>query len=79
MRVLVVDDEPSVAEVIAEAVRARGDSALVCLDATEALNMLETTAVDGVLTMSPRNPATIVTNSSAAAASAPAASSAATR
>ena len=48
MRVLVVDDEPSVAEVIAEAVRARGDSALVCLDATEALNMLETTPVDGV-------------------------------
>ena len=48
MRVLVVDDEPSVAEVIAEAVRARGDSALVCLDAAEALNMLETTPVDGV-------------------------------
>ena len=48
MRVLVVDDEPSVAEVIAEAVRARGDTALVCLDATEALNMLETTGVDGV-------------------------------
>jgi CheY-like chemotaxis protein len=48
MRVLVVDDEPSVAEVIAEAVRARGDTALVCLDATEALNMLETTVVDGV-------------------------------
>jgi CheY-like chemotaxis protein len=48
MRVLVVDDEPAVAEVIAEAVRTRGDTALVCLDATEALNMLETTPVDGV-------------------------------
>ncbi len=48
MRILVVDDEPSVAEVIAEAVRAHGDEALVCLDATEALHLLETTAVDGV-------------------------------
>ena len=48
MRILVVDDEPSVAEVIAEAIRARGDGALVCLDATEALELLETTPVDGV-------------------------------
>lgn len=48
MRILVVDDEPSVAEVIAEAIRARGDSALVCLDATEALHVLENTGVDGV-------------------------------
>jgi CheY-like chemotaxis protein len=48
MRILVVDDEPSVAEVIAEAIRARGDSALVCLDATEALDLLENTGVDGV-------------------------------
>ena len=47
-RILVVDDEPSVAEVIAEAVRASGDGALVCLDATEALDLLETTSVDGV-------------------------------
>ena len=43
-----MDDEPSVAEVIAEAVRASGDGALVCLDATEALDLLETTSVDGV-------------------------------
>jgi CheY-like chemotaxis protein len=48
MRILVVDDEPSVAQVIAEAVQARGDAALVCLDATEALELLETTKVDGV-------------------------------
>ena len=48
MRILVIDDEPSVAEVIAEAIRARGDRALVCLDATEALDVLETTPVDGV-------------------------------
>jgi len=48
MRILVVDDEPSVAQVIAEAVQARGDAALVCLDATEAIELLETTRVDGV-------------------------------
>ena len=48
MRILVVDDEPSVAQVIAEAVQARGDAALVCLDATEAIELLETTKVDGV-------------------------------
>jgi len=48
MKILVVDDEPSVAEVIAEAIRSRGDGALVCLDATEALELLETTPVDGV-------------------------------
>lgn len=48
MRILIVDDEPSVAEVIAEAIRARGDAALVALDGTEALDLLETTAVDGV-------------------------------
>lgn len=48
MRILVVDDEPSVAEVIAEAIRSRGDDALVCLDATEALDLLESTPVDGV-------------------------------
>jgi CheY-like chemotaxis protein len=48
MRILVVDDDPPVAEVIAEAVRTQGDEALVCLDATEALQTLETTQVDGV-------------------------------
>ena len=44
MRILVVDDDPSVAEVIAEAIRASGDAALVA----EALDLLETTPVDGV-------------------------------
>ena len=48
MRILVVDDDPSVAEVIAEAIRARGDAALVALDGQEALDLLETTPVDGV-------------------------------
>jgi len=48
MRILVVDDDPSVAEVVAEAIRARGDAALVALDGAEALNILETTPVDGV-------------------------------
>ena len=48
MRILVVDDDPAVAEVIAEAIRARGDGALVALDGSEALDLLETTAVDGV-------------------------------
>lgn len=47
-RILVVDDEPSVAEVIADAIRARGDDALVALDGMEALDILETTTVDGV-------------------------------
>lgn len=49
MRILVVDDEPSVAEVIAETIRARGDGALVALDGTEALHLLESTTVDGVV------------------------------
>lgn len=48
MRILVVDDEPSVAEVIAEAIRARGDGALVALDGHEALDILDATPVDGV-------------------------------
>ena len=48
MRILVVDDDPSVAEVIAEAIRASGDAALVALDGAEALDLLETTPVDGV-------------------------------
>ena len=48
MRILVVDDDPAVAEVIAEAIRACGDAALVALDGAEALDILETTPVDGV-------------------------------
>ena len=48
MRILVVDDDPSVAAIVAEAIRARGDAALVALDGAEALNILETTPVDGV-------------------------------
>jgi CheY-like chemotaxis protein len=48
MRILVVDDDPAVAEVIAEAIRARGDAALVSLDGTEALDILGTTPIDGV-------------------------------
>ncbi|MCI0547619.1 MAG: response regulator [Candidatus Rokubacteria bacterium] len=48
MRILVVDDDPSVAEVVAEAIRVRGDEALVALDGAEALDILEATQVDGV-------------------------------
>jgi CheY-like chemotaxis protein len=48
MRILVVDDEPAVAEVIAEAVRAGGHEALVALDGTEALDLLEATPLDGI-------------------------------
>lgn len=48
MRILVVDDDPTVAEVIAEAIRARGDGALVALDGSEALDLLESMSVDGV-------------------------------
>jgi two-component system nitrogen regulation response regulator NtrX len=48
MRILVVDDEPSVAEVVAEAIRGRGDGALVALDGSEALDILDATPVDGV-------------------------------
>ena len=48
MRILVVEDDAAVVGVIAEAIRARGDGALVALDGQEALDLLETTAVDGV-------------------------------
>jgi len=48
MRILVVDDDPSVAEMIAEAVRTLGHEALVALDGTEGLRLLESTAVQGV-------------------------------
>jgi CheY-like chemotaxis protein len=48
MRILVVDDEPVVAEVLAEAIRAAGYEALVALDGAEALDVLAATPVDGV-------------------------------
>ena len=48
MRILVVDDEPMVAEVIAEAIRTTGHEALVALDGAEALDILGVTPVDGV-------------------------------
>ena len=48
MRILVVDDDPSVAEMIAEAVRTLGHEALVALDGTEGLRMLESGNVQGV-------------------------------
>jgi CheY-like chemotaxis protein len=48
MRILVVDDDPSVAEVLAESIRAGGDEALVALDAVEALHVLESIPLDGI-------------------------------
>ena len=48
MRILVVEDEPVVAEVLADAIRAAGDEALVALDGNEALDVLAATPVDGV-------------------------------
>jgi CheY-like chemotaxis protein len=48
MRILVVDDEPVVAEVLAEAIREAGYEALVALDGAEALAVLSATPVDGV-------------------------------
>src|SRR5215831_9892810 len=48
MRILVVDDEPSVAEIVADAIRACGDGALVALDGNEALDLMAATPVDGV-------------------------------
>jgi CheY-like chemotaxis protein len=48
MRILVVDDEPVVAEVLADAIRAAGDEALVALDGAEALGVLSATPVDAV-------------------------------
>lgn len=43
-----IDDDPSVAEMIAEAVRSLGHEALVALDGDEGLLVLESTAVQGV-------------------------------
>ncbi len=48
MRILVVEDEPSVAQFLAEAIRDAGNEVLVALDGTEALDVLEATPVDGV-------------------------------
>jgi len=48
MRILVVEDEPVVAEILAEAIKAAGYEALVALDGTEALDVLAATPVDGV-------------------------------
>ena len=41
MRILVIDDDPSVAEMIAEAVRSVGHDAVVALDGTEGLRLLK--------------------------------------
>ena len=48
MRILVVEDEPSVAQFLAEAIRAAGHEVLVALDGAEALDVLEATSVAGV-------------------------------
>lgn len=48
MRILVVEDDPSVAQVLAEVLRVEGHDVLVALDGVEALNLVETTIVDGV-------------------------------
>lgn len=48
MRILVVDDEASVADLLAAVVRAEGDDALVALSGAEALRLVEATAIDGV-------------------------------
>ncbi|HYB70032.1 MAG TPA: response regulator [Candidatus Bathyarchaeia archaeon] len=43
-----IDDDPSVAEMIAEAVRSVGHEAVVALDGTEGLRLLESNGVQGV-------------------------------
>ena len=48
MRILVIDDDPSVAQMIAEAIRSVGHEALVALDGAEGLLVLESTVVQGV-------------------------------
>jgi CheY-like chemotaxis protein len=49
MRILVIDDDPSVAEMIAEAIRSFGHEALVALDGAEGLRVLESSVpVHGV-------------------------------
>jgi DNA-binding response OmpR family regulator len=48
MRILVVEDDPSVAQVVADALRLEGHDVLVALDGGEGLSVLETSVVDGV-------------------------------
>lgn len=48
MRILVVDDEESVAELLATVIRSEGDDALVALSGAEALRLLAGKTVDGV-------------------------------
>ena len=48
MRILVVGDDPSVAQALAEVLRVQGHDVLVALGGVEALNVVETTTVDGV-------------------------------
>ncbi len=48
MRVLVVDDEEQVAELLAIVIRGEGNEAHVALSGAEALRVLESTAFDGV-------------------------------
>ena len=48
MRILVVENDPSVAQVLGEVLRVEGHDVLVGLDGVEALNVVETTTVDGV-------------------------------
>lgn len=48
MRILVAGDDPSVAQALAEVLRVEGHDVLVALDGVEALNVVETTTVDGV-------------------------------
>ena len=48
MRILVIDDDPSVAEMIAEAIRSVGHESLVALDGAEGLLVLESPPVQGV-------------------------------
>jgi CheY-like chemotaxis protein len=48
MRILVAADDPSVAQVLAEVLRVEGHDVSVARDGVEALNVVETTTVDGV-------------------------------
>ena len=48
MKILVVDDEPEVAEVIAESVRIQGHETTIAHDGQEALQILETFVPDAV-------------------------------
>ena len=48
MRILVVEDDPSVAQVVADALRLEGHDVLVALDGAEGLRVLETSVVHGV-------------------------------